>query len=239
MGIIGFCLLPFWGQARHMAYRGDYLGLVGELTLIKESSESTALAILNNPQAGASLKSRTIEAYNDIREIDLQLIRQISADARSRNSLCDYHKLDKMLTCNTIEKVQRTFRNPKHYYSSAKLEAYVYNLIVLEKAHGELMRLYHEIPSDPNAWMAMAGKHHTNAPLHGHSKVDYVCATLEKLELCALTSLLQKPDKKREQTIILKTEPGTVLHMGRQTNDRSPGQRYYHRHAKGKTCNCK
>jgi hypothetical protein len=235
---IGLFLLPYAGQARHTDYRGDYLGLVGELTYIKESSESAAIAILNDPNTGANLKDRTIEAYTSVKQIDAQLIQQIASDARSRNSLCNYKKLDKMLTCHSIEKVKRDFRDPHHHYCNAKLEAYVYNLVLLEKAHATLMRLRHESRASAEGLSEMSEKAGASCATHGHSKVDYVCATLEKKQLCPVTALMHKPERKQEQTLILKTEKGTDLRI---VHHSSNCQKIVYRHKshKGKKCTCK
>lgn len=236
--VLGLCMLPFLGQARHNDYRGAYLGLMGELSYIKESSESCAMAILNSPNTDASLKSETIDAYNNVKQVGAQLTAQISADARSKNSLRDYQRLDQMLTCHSIAKVRRDFHNPHHYYRSAKLEAYVYNLLLLEKAHAALMRLRNRVQPDVSSWSNLAGSGASYSNTRGYSKVANICSMLEQKTLRPVTALMQKPEKKQEQTMILKAESGTDIRIIKQPHC-SVKAISRHRHVKGKKCTCR
>lgn len=71
-------------------------------------------------------------------------IRQISADTGSRNSLCNYRKLDHLLACRRVGDVKREFRDPQHHCPNAQPETYLRNLMVQEKAPTNFQRLFHK-----------------------------------------------------------------------------------------------
>ncbi|GAA4453191.1 hypothetical protein [Rurimicrobium arvi] len=204
--IAGLCVLPMMSIATPNHYKGDYLGLIGELTYIQESSEMHARQILNDGSASPELKSRTLEAYNTVKQLDDQLLNQLETDSRIHNSVCNYKKLDKMLTCHTMKEVKRDFNNPRHHYCNAKLEAYVYNLVLLHKAHKELMQTGNEMEWNNayDSWKGFAGQDHKRSFHYGDCKVENMANELDQTRLCPVSKLMKKPEPRKEQTIILK-----------------------------------
>lgn len=227
----------------------QYLGLVSELTHIKMYSENLALSLLNDSNNSDEFKSRVVESYNELRMLDDQFILQLTADSRTKKGLCAYRKLDKMLTCKSIAEIKKEYYDKDHHYHSEKLESYVWNLIMLNKAHNKFAKLKEEAYS--KGYMACytgsEGNKKADVMMYAavndissnrERKVERVTMMLEDLRLCPVQKLIKK-EKVVKKDKVVKMEHTVKFDKAYSGMIGNGGQvvRIHKKHTK--TCKCK
>lgn len=212
-----FSALPFVSQAQVHSAKAEYMGLVSELVYIKQSSENLAQNILNDPNSSPMLKSEVTEQYNNVKTVSDQFILQLIADSKRKNSLCYFHTLDKKLVCQNMRQLKKEYYDERTYYCSAKIEAYVYNLIKLNKLHHKLLN--HEgdmsyysgetkgMPALDNV-MNLFSTTIKDVRESRAEKVEKLSVMLDGLRLCPVQNLIKPAEKKTEEakTVVLIPE---------------------------------
>ncbi|MFA6151835.1 MAG: hypothetical protein WC716_10985 [Chitinophagaceae bacterium] len=228
----------------------EYVGLVGELTHLKMCGENLAMSMLNDSNTSPEFKAKVIEQYNELRTLDDQFILQLSADSRTKRGLCNYRKLDKMLTCNSMAGVKKDYYNKNHHYKNEKIEGYVWNLILLHKAHKRLAELKDEAYSKGGAYSFTGlNEGHKDNNAYGYAsindisscrerKVERITFMLDDLRMCPVQKLIKK-EKKVKKAHITKMEHTVKFDNGNSSTwgSKSYGIKSHKKHTK--YCKCK
>lgn len=101
----------------------ESLGLLGELILIKVSSENLALSVMHDTSLTGDRKVKFVSQYNVTKTLLDQFVIQLIADSKRRNRLKYYDKLDALLLSKKREEL-----TGKEFGRNKKLNAYALSL---------------------------------------------------------------------------------------------------------------
>jgi hypothetical protein len=129
------CLLATVLLSKAQSNKAENLGLISELTFIKQTSENLAISIINDTLIKEEEKIKVINHYNNLKVISDQVILQLMTDCRRKNNLRYFKKLDKLLVKKTINEIGNSDLN------SDKLNGYVKNLTKINEVYNKLINI--------------------------------------------------------------------------------------------------
>ncbi|MFW9973272.1 MAG: hypothetical protein ACFFDF_24015 [Candidatus Odinarchaeota archaeon] len=113
--------------------KAENLGLMSELIYIKITSENYAIRIINDTLIKQVDKIKFVNLYNDTKAITDQIIVQLIADSRRKNSLRFVRKLDNLLVKKNINQISEID------FHNKKLKGYVKNIKKSAITYSQLM----------------------------------------------------------------------------------------------------
>lgn len=129
------CLLATVLLSKAQNNKAENLGLISELTFIKQTSENLAISIINDTLIKEEEKIKVINHYNNLKVISDQVILQLMTDCRRKNNLKYFKKLDKLLLAKTIDQISNTDLN------CVKLNGYIKNLTKINEVYNKLINI--------------------------------------------------------------------------------------------------
>lgn len=123
--------------------KAENLGLVSELVYMKLISENEAIRIMNDSMISTNEKIIFVKHYNNTKVIIDQVLIQLIADCKKKNSIKYFRKLDDLLVEKTIGEINEIDLN------NQKGKSYIKNLKRIKMNFDELILKSVAIPRVP------------------------------------------------------------------------------------------
>jgi hypothetical protein len=113
--------------------KAEYLGVIAELSFIKNSSENLARRVINDTSISDRDKINFVILYNDLKAISDQIISQIIADSRRKNHLKNYKLIDDLFCFYKISEMNGIMT------TNAKVKTYLMHFTSINFLHTQLL----------------------------------------------------------------------------------------------------
>jgi hypothetical protein len=186
----------------------EKLGLISELVYLKMNTEHFAIRITNDSIIADTTKMSFVKQYNTAKTLLDQILLQLIADCRGKNSLKYYKKLDKQFSKKKFADI-----NPDDF-KKRKLKSYLVNLKIVSayftrlnsfkiEDEVELISMEGFLPAAITAAeitgaMSFITSTIKDARESRQKKVEKITEMLNELRLNPVQQLLTKPDKDKK-----------------------------------------